>query len=67
MKLTVIISGYYPKLKQPFSSESQYKTSVWLWNISLHLVTDFCVQVSLLQLFLLKRNLVAYCCLKLIS
>lgn len=66
-KLTVITGGYYPKLKQLFSSENQYKISGWLWNTSLYLVTDFCLLVSLLQLFLLKRNLVAHCCLKPVS
>lgn len=66
-KLTVITGGYYPKLKQPLSSEDQYKISGWLWSTSLHLVIDFCLQVSLLQLFLLQRNWVAYCCLQPIS
>lgn len=63
-KFTVIIGGYYSKLKQPFSSENQYKVSGWLWNTSFCLIIGFCLQVSLLQLFLFKRNLVAYCCLK---
>lgn len=50
-KLNVSIGGYYTKLKQPFSSENQYKISGWLWNTSLYLVKDFCLQVRLLQFF----------------
>lgn len=63
----LIICGYYPKLKQPLSLENQYKISGYLSNTSLYHLMDFCLQVGLLQLFLFKRNLDAYCCLTPVS